>query len=111
MALIDYSMASKDWDARNFKEGDILEASLICTAKFPFFFVVTRNTGKTVYARKLGNKIVSSDYYGQSGTMMPDENSMSDETYSGRILKGNYLRLDGNTAHKWDGNPVRFYGD
>lgn len=111
MALIDYSMASNDWDARNFKEGDVLDASFHYTAKFPYFYIVTRNTGKTVFARKLGRKIVSSDMYGQMGTMIPDENTQSDKIYSGRILKGNYLKLDGNTAHKWDGQPVSFYGD
>jgi len=29
----------------------------------------------------------------------------------GRIGKGGYVRLDGETAHVWSGRPVNFYTD
>lgn len=104
-------MASEKYDARNFKPGDILDASFQYSMKIPYFFIVTRNTGKTVFARKLGRVVKSSDSYGQSGTMVPNLADKSEKEYSGRIRKGNYLTLDGNTAKLWDGEPVAFWGD
>lgn len=104
-------MASETWDARTFKPGDILDASFHYSMKIPYFFIVTRNTGKTVFARKLGKVVKSADRWGQSGTMVPNLADRSDKEYKGRINKNNYLSLDGNTAHVWDGHPVSFYGD
>lgn len=104
-------MASEKYDARYFKPGDILDASFQYSMKIPYFFIVTRNTGKTVFARKLGRVVNSSDSYGQSGTMVPNLADRSEKEYSGRIRKGNYLTLDENTAKLWDGEPVAFWGD
>ena len=104
-------MAKDTWDARTFKVGDILDASFQYTMKIPEFFIVTRNTGKTVYARKLGKVVVSHDGYGQSGTMVPNLAERSEKEYVARIRKDGSIKLEGCFAYLWDGEPVDFWGD
>ena len=101
-----YYAPSDDWDARNFKEGDILVAG----SYRPNFFLVTKRSKASVWAMELGYRIVSHDGYGQNGTMAPNLADRGRELM-GRIRKSGYLRLDGDTAHVWSGRPVSFYTD
>lgn len=111
MALIDYSKAHNDWDARTFKPGDILDASYHYSAKIPYFYIVTRVSEHSIWARPLGKIVVRSDGYGQNGEVMPDLAKKGDEVMA-RIRRGNYIEFGRCcTAHLWDGKPVDFYTD
>lgn len=101
---------SDSWDARTFKPGDILDASFHYSAKIPYFFIVTRVSKSSVWARRLGKVVVSHDGYGQNGYMMPNLAERGAEVM-GRIRKGGYLKLNDCTAHVWNGKPVDFYSD
>lgn len=106
MALMDYSTASDAWDARTFKVTDILVAG----HSHPSFFIVTRRSKASVWAMELGEMVVSHDGYGQNGYVVPNLAERGKEVM-GRIGKGGYVRLDGETAHVWSGKPVDFYTD
>lgn len=104
--LHNYSTASDGWNARKFTETDIL----VTGHSHPHFFVVTRRTDSSVWARPLGKFVVSHDGYGQNGCVMPDLVQKGKEVM-GRIGKQGYVRLNGETAHVWSGRPVDFYTD
>lgn len=103
---MDYSI-----DASGFQPGDILDASFRYSACFPKFYVVVKTTGRTIFAEEIGQKIVTSDAYGQSGTVVPDVSKRSGKIEVARIRKSGMIRLDGNYTYRWDGKPVAFYGD
>lgn len=106
-----YSCASNDYDARTFKVGEIIEASLSYTARFPHFFVITRNSGKSIWAREIGKIVISDDGYGQNGQVMPNPDRIIGDEIMGRIKKGGYVRLNDNLACRWDGRPSDYYTD
>lgn len=106
-----YSCASNDYDARTFKVGEIIEASFSYTARFPHFFVITRNSGKTIWAKEIGKVVISDDGYGQNGQVMPNPARIIGEEIMGRIKKSGYVRLNNNLAYRWDGRPSDFYTD
>ena len=106
-----YSCASHDFDARTFNVGEIIEASFAYTARFPHFFVITRNSGKTIWAKEIGKIVVSDDGYGQNGSVMPNQDQVIGEEIIGRIKKSGYVRLNGNLACRWDGRPSDYYTD
>lgn len=101
-----YSTASDAWDARTFKVTDIV----VTGHSHPHFFIVTRRSKASVWAMKLGKMVVSHDGYGQNGYVVPNLAERGREVM-GRIGKGGYVRLDGETAHVWSGRPVNFYTD
>lgn len=106
-----YSSASDYCDARTFKVGEIIEASFSYTARFPHFFVITRNSGKSIWAREIGKIVVSDDGYGQNGQVMPNPDQIIGDEIMGRIKKSGYVRLNGNLAYRWDGRPSDYYTD
>ena len=106
-----YHCASHDYDARTFKVGEIIEASFAYTARFPHFFVITRNSGKTIWAREIGKIVVSDDGYGQNGSVMPNPDRVVGEEIMGRINKSGYVRLNDNLACRWNGRPSDYYTD
>ena len=106
-----YSCAPHDYDARTFKVGEIIEASFSYTARYPHFFVITRNSGKTIWAREIGKIVVSDDGYGQNGSVMPNPDKVIGEEIMGRIKKSGYARLNYNLACRWDGRPSDYYTD
>lgn len=106
-----YSSASHDYDARTFKVGEIIEASFSYTARFPHFFVITRNSGNTIWAKEIGKIVVSDDGCGQNGQVMPNPEVIKGSEIMGRIKKGGYVRLNDNLAYRWDGRPSDFYTD
>lgn len=106
-----YSCASHDFDARTFKVGEIIEASFAYTARFPHFFVITRNSGKTIWAKEIGTIILSDDRYGQNGTVIPNPKRIVGKEIMGRIKKSGYVRLNDNLACRWDGRPSCYYTD
>lgn len=101
-----YSTASDAWDARTFKVTDIV----VTGHSHPHFFIVTRRSQASVWAMKLGKMVVSHDGYGQNGYVVPNLAERGREVM-GRIGKGGYVRLGGETAHVWNGRPVNFYTD
>lgn len=104
-------MASYDFDARTFKPGEILDAAMHYTARNPHFFRVTRNSGKSIWARPIRSIVVSHDGYGQNGQKMPDLTDVGGDEVMGRIGKRGYVHLNGNLAVRWDGQPSNFYTD
>lgn len=106
-----YSCASNDYDARTFKVGEIIEASFSYTARFPHFFVITRNSGKTIWAKEIGKIVVSDDGYGQNGQVMPNPEVIKGSEIMGRIDNKGYAKLNGNLAYRWDGRPSDYYTD
>lgn len=102
----DYSKASDGWNGQDFKVTDIL----VTGHYSPSFFIVTRRSKASVWAVKLGKTVVSHDGYGQNGYVMPNIAKRGREVM-GRIGKGGYVRLNGETAHVWSGRPVDFYTD
>lgn len=104
-------MNNNDYDARTFQVGEIVEASFSYSARFPHFFVITRNSGKSVWAIEVGKIVVSDDGYGQNGTVMPDTTERKDKEVMGRIDKQGYVKLNGNLAYRWDGRPSAYYTD
>ena len=106
-----YSCASNEYDARTFKVGEIIEASFSYSARFPHFFVITRNSGKTIWAREIGKIVVSDDGYGQNGSVMPNPDRVVGEEIMGRIKKNGYVRLNDNLACRWNGRPSDYYTD
>lgn len=106
-----YHCASHNYDARTFKVGEIIEASLSYTARFPHFFVITRNSGKTIWAKEIGKIVVSDDGYGQNGSVMPNPDRVIGEEIIGRIKKSGYVRLNDNLACRWNGKPSDYYSD
>lgn len=106
MALHNYNTASDGWDARTFKVTDILVAG----HSHPHFFFVSRTSGSSIWAMELGSMVVSHDGYGQNGYVVPNLADRGGEVM-GRIRKGGYVRLNGETAHVWSGRPVSFYTD
>ena len=104
--LHNYSKASDAWDAREFKVTDVLTTG----HSHPHFFIVTRRTASSIWAIRLGKTVVSHDGYGQNGYVVPNLAERGREVM-GRIGKGGYVRLDGETAHVWSGRPVNFYTD
>lgn len=106
-----YSCASNEYDARTFKVGEIIEASFSYSARFPHFFVITRNSGKTIWAKEIGKIVVSSDGYGQNGSVKPNPEVIIGEEIMGRINKSGYAHLNGNLAYRWDGRPSDYYTD
>ena len=101
-----YSTASDGWNGQNFKVTDIL----VTGHYSPSFFIVTRRSKASVWAMELGETVVSHDGYGQNGYVMPNIAKRGREVM-GRIGKGGYVRLNGETAHVWSGRPVNFYTD
>lgn len=106
-----YHCASHNYDARTFKVGEIIEASLSYTARFPHFFVITRNSGKTIWAKEIGKIVVSDDGYGQNGSVMPNPDRVIGDEIMGRIKKSGYVRLNDNLACRWNGKPSDYYSD
>lgn len=106
-----YSSASNDYDARTFKVGEIIEASFSYTARFPHFFVITRNSGKSIWAKEIGKIVISDDGYGQNGQVVPNTARVIGEEIMGRIDKKGYAKLNGNLACRWDGRPSDYYTD
>lgn len=106
-----YSGASNEYDARTFKVGEIIEASFHWSSRHPHFFVITRNSGKTIWAREIGKIVVSDDGYGQNGSVMPNPEVIIGKEIMGRINKRGYAHLDGNLAYRWDGRPSDYYTD
>lgn len=102
---------NNNYDARTFKVGEIVEASFQYTARFPHFFIITRNSGKSIWAVEIGKRVVSDDGYGQNGTVMPDTSERRGKEVMGRIGKNGYAMLKGNLAVRWDGRPSDFYTD
>ena len=105
---------AKQEDARNYKPGDILNATFHYGAQIPEFYVVVRNTGKTVFAEKLGKMYHANDRYGQEGVAVPDVNKRTGEVESSRIRISDgagYIRLNDSYTRLWDGRPVAYYGD
>lgn len=98
-------------DARQFKPGDILDATFHYSAQIPKFYVVTRNTGKTIYAEEIGKRTVSCDRWGQNGQVVPDPEKRTGRIESSRIRKGGYIRLNDSYTRIWGGRPVDFYTD
>lgn len=106
-----YSSASNDFDARTFKVGEIIEASFQWSSRHPHFFVITRNSGKSIWAREIGKIVISHDGYGQNGQVMPSPSQIIGKEIMGRIDKKGYAKLNGNLAYRWDGRPSDFYTD
>lgn len=106
-----YHYASHDYDARTFKVGEIIEASFSYGSRFPHFFVITRNSGKTIWAKEIGKKVISDDGYGQNGSVMPNPDRIIGEEIMGRIKKTGFVRLNDNLACRWDGKPSNYYTD
>lgn len=106
-----YHYASHDYDARTFKVGEIIEASFSYRARFPHFFVITRNSGKTIWAKEIGKMVVSDDGYGQNGSVVPNPDKVIGEEVMGRIKKTGFVRLNDNLACRWDGKPSNYYTD
>lgn len=104
--LHNYSTASDGWNGQDFKVTDIL----VTGHYSPSFFIVTRRSKASVWAVKIGETVVSHDGYGQNGYVMPNLAERGREVM-GRIGKGGYVRLNGETAHVWSGRPVSFYTD
>lgn len=106
-------------DPRNWKVGDILDATFHYSMAIPKFYIVVRNTGKTIFAEKIGRKEHSSDAWGQSGTMVPDPDKRSGKIEKRRICSYtdsagelvHYARFNDSYTKKWDGKPVDYYGD
>ena len=104
-------MANNSYNARTFKPGDILDASYHYSAKIPHFYIVTRVSEHSIWARPLGKVVVSHDGYGQNGEVMPNLAEKGKEVMR-RIRKGGYVDFGQCcTACLWDGNPVSFYSD
>lgn len=106
MALMDYSKANNSWNGQDFKVGDVLVTGF----SRPAFFIVSRRTASSVWAIKLGKAVVSHDGYGQNGYVVPNLAERGREVM-GRIGKGGYVRMNGETAHVWSGRPVEFWTD
>ena len=104
-------MASNDFDARTFQPGEIIDAPMHYTARYPHFFRITRNSSKSIWARPIRGIVVHDDGYGQNGDMIPDLNDVGGEEVMGRIDKRGYATLNGNTARRWDGRPSAYYTD
>lgn len=99
------------FDARTFKVGEIIEASFQYSARFPHFFVITRNSGKSIWAVEVGKIVVSDDGYGQNGSVMPDTTVRKGKEIMGRIGHDGYTKLNGNYAMRWNGKPSDYYTD
>ena len=111
--LTSNTMKGKE-DARNYKPGDILNATFHYSAQTPEFYVVVRNTGKTVFAEKLEKMYHAYDRYGQEGVAVPDVKKRTGEVESSRIRISEgrgYIRLNDSYTRLWDGRPVEYYGD
>ena len=101
------------YDATKFLVGDIIEASFQYSARIVYFYEITRTTPSTIFCKRLKQKVVSDDGYGQNGTCVPIENEYDGEKiYSGRInKKSKYVRINDCLAKLWNGEPVDFYTD
>lgn len=93
--------------ANEFKEGMVLCATWHYSMVIPQFYVVLRNTGKTIIAQEVGHMIVEHDGYGQEGRMVPDL-SKTGKKETRRIDKWGEVRLGGALARAWNGQPVSF---
>lgn len=89
--------------------GDILVYDAGYSWIMPVFVVVTRRTEKMFWTQRLHQIVVSDDGYGQSGTVMPDIESVhySYPEVGNRIIDS-YLRVEGHYAKYWNGDPVFF---
>ena len=101
------------YDATKFLVGDIIDASFQYSARIVYFYEIVRITTSTIFCKRLKNKVVDHDGYGQNGTCVPIENEFeSEKVYSGRInKKSKYVKIDGCLARLWDGTPSDFYTD
>lgn len=101
------------YNANDFCVGDIIEASFQYSARIPYFYEIVRRTAATIYCKRLRNKSISDDGYGQNGSCVPIRNEYeSDKIYSGRInKKTGRLRINDCLAYLWNGEPSDYYTD
>lgn len=97
--------------AKNWKVGDILDATFRYSMAIPAFYIVVKRTKSTIWAEEIGKTIHSADRWGQSGTMVPDPNKRTGNIEMHRISKYGTARFNESWTRLWDGKPVDFYGD
>ena len=104
-------MATDNYNAHDWKVGDIIDGTFRYTASFPEFFIVSRKSEKCVWLISLGKVSYARDQYGQEGKCVPNLAERGKEKMH-RITKGGYVKIDNyTTAKKWNGRPVEYYGD
>ena len=105
-----YESRANKADAREFKEGDVLDCTWVYTASMPEFWVVTSNNGKTVKAVRLEQTNLTDDGYGQNGTSVPNGRRVGEEK-SFRIKRNGTIEIEDVRATLWDGRARHFYTD
>ena len=105
-----YESRANKADAREFKEGDVLDCTWVYTASMPEFWVVTSNNGKTVKAVRLEQTNLTDDGYGQNGTSVPNGRRVGEEK-SFRIKRNGTIEIEDVRARLWDGRARHFYTD
>lgn len=108
----EYDEKRDRYNAKEFKVGDILDASFQYTAKFARLYYVVRRTASSIWVVQLKTKVVNDDGYGQNGSVMPilelPENA---KTIMGRITPRGSVKIDDSLASLWNGKPVDFWSD
>ena len=105
-------MATDNYNAHDWKVGDIIDGTFRYSAAIPAFFIVSRKSEKCVWLISLGKVSYARDQYGQEGKCMPNLAERGTKEKMHRITKGGYVRIDSyTTGKKWDGQPVEYYGD
>lgn len=103
--------ATGNYNAHDWKVGDIIDGTFRYTASIPKFYVVSRRADKCIWLMSIGKVSRAYDRYGQEGVCEPDPAIRGRERLH-RINKGGFVKIDNyTTAKKWNGKPVEFYGD
>jgi len=100
--------ASKKEDPHNWEIGDIVCCIAGYSMCLPRFYKITKKTPKGIVVKRMAGKIISGHKNGQ-WEEIADENAPLGEEFKGRITPRGTVKIDGNSVHYWNGNPL--HGD
>lgn len=97
------------------EKGTILYANLGWSAGIPAWYEVIKATAKTVTVRRLADRIVSHDGYGQNGYKMPIlgwEHPYDNKPMVRKVTESGSVKVGYSAyAYPWDGEKKAFYTD
>ena len=71
-----------------------------------FYQVISTPTSKTIILSRIAQK---TSYEGHmNGEAMPAKDKLVGDSFSKRVCVGDYVKIKGQYAHKWDGKPKFF---
>lgn len=89
-----------------FVPGAILWAQVSYTMTRNFYYIIESRDKKTIYCREIGSKVVDGDAQGY-GHEVPNPHEKHSQLYKA-VLRGDSVKIDGNRAVIWNGNPNYF---